>query len=321
MTNQKIWRRVGLGAPVCAALFYTLLGAFSITRAWADRDKPWPPAPEFTIVQKEIPVDDEPLAKEYSKHVEYALKIENQEEGIFLARAYHGDSAMYRTLGFDSESFKLVALAPDVLLHATWSTARQGNGANTCESDLLLAKTNGIWTEVFRDTHDGYSKAGLAHTRSTKLRFSFDAESRAMIVEKSITTFDYWEGEPHLFGRQVAIGTEEANKDAPVYASQTSLVEEWPCTLGDGELKWGAGSRHLTLGSGPFKLQNVVRFLKTGSNIEELAALDDETLSTRIRALNPHFGTSDMCWGIIRFGIDVPRYVENRGHLYWMSNI
>jgi hypothetical protein len=277
--------------------------------------------PEFTIVQKEIPADDERLAKDYSMHVEYSLKIESQEDEIFLARAYHGDSAGYRTLGFDTKSFKLVTLSPDVLLHATWSTARQGNGANTCESDLLLAKTNGKWKVVFRDTHDGYYKAGLPHTESTKLSFSFDAESRALIVEKSFSKFDYWEGEPDIFARQVAIGIEDDNKDAPVYASSYSLVEEWLCALGEGELRWGVGSRHLMLNSGPFKLRDVVRFLRERTNVDETKAMTVEELSSRIRTLNPHFGTSDLCWGVVRIGIDVPRYVENHGHLYWMSNI
>ncbi len=319
VAKTVLWRHSELGAPLCCALFCTALSSLSVTRVWADRDKLWPPAPSFTILQEEIPLGDDPLGEDYDRHMEYALQLENQEETIFLARAFHRESPIERVLGFAIESFKLATLSPDLLLHASWSTTHLAGGANICESDLLLAKANGKWVEVFRDTHDGQYKAGLSHTSYWSFRFSFDAPSRALIVEKNFTQSDYWEGEPNLFARQVAIGIEEDNKDAPVYGSSYTLVEEWLCTLGEGELKWGAGSRYLTLHSGPFRLADVITFLRTQISIDGIGAMNEKELSTRIRTLNPHFGTSDICWGNVRFDIDLPRYVENHGHRYRMS--
>ena len=271
-------------------------------------------------MESEIPFGEESNATDYKKHIEYALKLPDQENSIFLARAYHAEIGPGRVLGFNAESFKIVTLAPDVLLHANWGTAVQGSGSYVCGSDLLLAKKDGKWVEVFRDTHSGYSKSGLAHTSSSQLTFSFDSQSRTLLIRRTDSQFDFYEGKVYPLGRQVSIGIEEHNKGLPAFASHYSIVTDWPCKLENGALTWGPGTCFLELGPQPFPTLEVVTFLRISSQIPSIQDSTDEDIATSIRKLNSQFGDSGVYWGTVRIKNDLPKYEENRLHRYRMDS-
>lgn len=195
---------------------------------WANGHDPWPPAPEYDLHQKEIPIEDPDKAEHYQKHIEYSLTFEEHDDPVFLARAYTSGKSAYTRLGFSEKSFELVWLDHGTLLHASWETSSQGTGDYIMDSHILLYKKQNAWHEMFRDSHFGYASSNAGSGNSETLEFLFEPASGMLVVLSTRGSSEVWHGEAHPLGKQTAIGTGEPNKGIPRYVKSYRFVREWP---------------------------------------------------------------------------------------------
>jgi HEAT repeat protein len=267
----------------------------------------------FSLAKKEIPSDWEGFL-----HYEYSLHAKESGDTIFLGRFREDiSSSTYKEdVGFSEGTLNFTWLEQSRFVHVSWGTCPMGQGTNTTQTHLLLAKHEGHWKQVFRDTQDAYAR----HWTLKYYEFKYDTASAILTVLEDDCSNAIKE-------EYKEIDENKSDKDANAVLSshEVTLLTEWRFKLETGRLEYVGGKKYFDLDERDVLAGHTEEDERTihAYDIHEVAKLltpeSPEATVEMLRELNPGMKSSDMCWGLVLFDANVKWRGADEKHYYMMD--
>jgi len=246
------------------------------------------------------------------RHYEYALQCQDTGDRFFLGRLlWFKERNPYRQdFGLNRNSIGFQWLEDHALLLVRWTTCAQGQGTNTMQTHLVLARVDRRWRQVYRHTQEEYAR----DYRLIRCKYSYDQRTKVLTIHEEDASSALRAGSAIWHGGSVP--------QTPLRGGDVVYLNEWRLRLDSGRLVYLGGTKSLDLDKREFYVWNpeketksarvyslteVARFLAHGKEQDERA---------RLRKLNPQLSDKDMCSGVIVID-DSPQWRGTDERLYY----
>jgi hypothetical protein len=255
------------------------------------------PPKGWEVLKKEIPSK---LPK--CEHYELTLHCADSKDNILLARLYwYIDRDKYtQDHGFNRASCTFRWLKLDRLLLVRWTTCPQGQGTNTAQTHLIVARVEDHWVQVYRHTQDEYARDGPM----IRCQYTYNPSTDMLTICEEDSTeagkigYLEWHGDPVPEG--------------PLNGGEVIYLTEWHLKWDGRRLGFLDGRKSLDLDKREFHVWEPEKETRDSRDYmltevaEFLAPKQKEQKVAELRKLNPQLRGEDTCSGVILIDAKLP---------------
>lgn len=248
------------------------------------------PLSGWEMVKAEIPstMDD-------CLHYEFSLKHKETGTTFLLGRLFYKKERndYIEDSGLNEESLSFEWLDPDKVLLVSWATCPRGQGTNTMQTHLVLARDGAAWRQAYRHTQEEYSR----DYSLIRCNFTYDSATKELGIHEEDASEALRIAGARWRGNELPQG--------PLNGGEVIYFYDWRFRLKAGKLEYINGTKKMDLDLRDFHVWAPEEETREPQyyDIHEVARFVDsknqKKVVKRLRRLNSTLKESDECTGVI----------------------